>query len=89
MSNESDFVENISGYYANSLDVSRDFGGPLVYFHIQTIQQQKHEFLSERHVEMIYATLALWGIAEWVTQVKLKLNWWSLTTSENRLFIKR
>ncbi len=33
-----------------------------MYFHVQAIYQQKHDFLSERHVEMIYATLASWGM---------------------------
>jgi hypothetical protein len=33
-----------------------------VYFHIQAIKEQNSNFLSNRHVELIYATLASWGM---------------------------
>jgi hypothetical protein len=62
MNNEVDLVKNISDYYAKSLSVFREFGGPSVYFHVQAITQQRCDFMSERHFEMIYATLASWGM---------------------------
>jgi len=62
MNNESELVKHISDYYSKSLDVLREFGGPSVYFHVQAIKQQRHDFMSERHLEMIYATLASWGM---------------------------
>ncbi|HZT04520.1 MAG TPA: hypothetical protein VFA39_19890, partial [Steroidobacteraceae bacterium] len=40
----------------------RSFGGPSVYFHEQCLQAGANEFLSERHLEMLYATLASWGM---------------------------
>ena len=62
MNNETELVRNISYYYSRSLSVFRDFGGPSIYFHIQAIKQQRLDFMSERHIEMIYATLASWGM---------------------------
>jgi hypothetical protein len=62
MSNESDFITNIEYYYKQSLDVMKDFGGPSIYFHVQAIKEQESAFLSDRHIEMIYATLASWGM---------------------------
>jgi len=60
--NEDDLINNIGHYYKRSLEVMREFGGPSIYFHIQAIQAQKTDFLSDRHIEMIYATLASWGM---------------------------
>jgi hypothetical protein len=40
----------------------KDFGGPSIYFHVQAIKEQETGFLSDRHIEMIYATLASWGM---------------------------
>ena len=62
MNNEIELVRDISCYYAKSISVLREFGGPSVYFHIQAINQQRNDFMSERHIEMIYATLASWGM---------------------------
>lgn len=62
MHNEVKLVKNIAGYYSKSLGILREFGGPSVYFHCQAIEQQRHDFMSERHIEMIYATLASWGL---------------------------
>jgi hypothetical protein len=62
MNNEIELVRDISDYYSKSMRVFREFGGPSVYFHIQAINQQRHDFMSERHIEMIYATLALCGM---------------------------
>jgi len=60
--NEDDLLSKLGHYYKRSLDVSKDFGGPSIYFHIQAIKEQETNFISERHIEMIYATLAAWGM---------------------------
>jgi hypothetical protein len=60
--NENVLVDNISYYYNKSLSVLKDFGGPSVYFHVQAIKEQENNFLSDRHIEMIYGTLASWGM---------------------------
>jgi len=60
--NEDDLISNLKYYYNLSLSVLKEFGGPSVYFHIQSINEYETNFLSDRHVEMIYATLASWGM---------------------------
>lgn len=60
--NEKELAENAQCYYDKSLDISNEFGGPSLYFHTQAIAEQKERFLSERHTEMIYATLSSWGM---------------------------
>ncbi len=62
MNNEIELVKHISDYYSKSCSVLDEFGGPSVYFHVQAIKEQGHDFMSERHIEMIYATLASWGM---------------------------
>jgi hypothetical protein len=62
MNNEIELVENITSYYESSKKVLTDFGGPSVYFHVQAVKEQGLNFMSERHIEMIYATLASWGM---------------------------
>ena len=60
--NEKKLIENSEYFYEKSSRVLNDFGGPSVYFHIQAIAEQQKDFLSLRHLEMIYATLASWGM---------------------------
>lgn len=62
MRNEDDLIINIDHYYKRSLEVMKEFGGPSIYFHVQAIKEQENDFLSDRHIEMIYATLASWGM---------------------------
>jgi len=62
MRNEDDLIKNIGHYYKRSLEVMKEFGGPSIYFHVQAIKEQETDFLSDRHIEMIYATLASWGM---------------------------
>ncbi len=62
MTNENDLLSNINYYYDRSLSVLKEFGGPSIYFHVQTIKEQETSFLSDRHIEMIYATLTSWGM---------------------------
>ena len=60
--NTSALLRRLRHYYGLSVDVLRDFGGPSVYFHQQSIRAQASAFLGDRHIEMIYATLASWGM---------------------------
>lgn len=62
MKNEDDLIGRLQYYYKLSLALLKEFGGPSVYFHIQAIKEQEYNFLSDRHIEMIYATLASWGM---------------------------
>ncbi len=38
------------------------FKGPALHFSIQALLECKRNFLSERHIEMVYATLVAWGM---------------------------
>jgi hypothetical protein len=62
VNNEDELIRRLRYYYDRSLAVLKEFGGPSVYFHIQAIKEQESNFLSDRHIEMIYATLASWGM---------------------------
>ena len=42
--------------------IVKDFGGPSLYFHQRSLEEQKKSFLQDTHLEMIYATLASWGM---------------------------
>lgn len=60
--NTAALLADLRGYYDLSVGVLQDFGGPSVYFHQQAIRAQASAFLGDRHIEMIYATLASWGM---------------------------
>jgi hypothetical protein len=60
--NEKELIKNLQKYYDKSKDLYKDFGGPSVYFHIKAINEQRRKFLSDRHIELIYATLTSWGL---------------------------
>ena len=62
MNNEDKLINRLGYYYDLSLRVLKEFGGPSIYFHVQAIKEQENNFLSHRHIEMIYATLASWGM---------------------------
>ena len=62
MTNERSLLNDLARYYRLSKLVKDEFGGPSVYFHVQAIKEQHDNFLSNRHLEMIYATLASWGM---------------------------
>lgn len=51
-----------SGYYARSFNVAKLFGEPAVYFHQKALEWQQNDFLGDRHLEYIYATLLAWGM---------------------------
>jgi hypothetical protein len=54
--------ENIDYYMKFTKDTGGKFGGPSIYFHQEAIKEGKKHFLSERHLEMIYAMLPSWGM---------------------------
>ena len=60
--NSEALLASLRRYYDLSVGVLQDFGGPSVYFHQQAIFAQTSDFLGDRHIEMIYATLASWGM---------------------------
>lgn len=62
VSNKEALLADLPYYYNSSVTVLQDFGGPSVYFHQQALQAQQTDFLGDRHIEMIYATLASWGM---------------------------
>ena len=51
-----------SGYYARSLNIAKLFGEPAMYFHQKALEWQQNDFLGDRHLEYIYATLLAWGM---------------------------
>jgi len=53
---------NYKNYLPRLKTLHMDFGGPSVYFHQQALKEASQNFLSERHVEMVYATLTSWGM---------------------------
>jgi len=62
LKNKEDLIQNLRDYYERSLDILHEFGGPSVYFHTQCIREKKQNFLTDRHIELIYATLTAWGM---------------------------
>jgi hypothetical protein len=49
-------------HFADSYRHFEAFGGPCVYFHTECLRAGRDAFLSERHLEMLYATLTAWGM---------------------------
>src|ERR1700738_5366366 len=56
------FLAEQKRWFAGSYEVFCSFGGPCVYFHEECLNAGAREFLSRRHVEMLYATLTGWGM---------------------------
>ncbi len=56
------FIADQSRYFERSYQQFVDFGGPCVYFHFECLRAARENFLSVRHIEMLYATLAAWGM---------------------------
>ncbi len=52
--------------YSTYLDIAKgignNFGGPSLYFHQRALDEIERSFLGKTHIEMIYATLASWGM---------------------------
>lgn len=49
-------------YVAESKAVKTDFSGPSLHFHQRALEEINREFLGKTHLEMVYATLASWGM---------------------------
>jgi hypothetical protein len=56
------FLANQQRYFNFCYKGFLDFGGPCVYFHKECLVAGEENFLSERHIEMLYATLTAWGM---------------------------
>jgi len=60
--NAARFLADQQRYFAGSYEEFSSFGGPSVYFHNECLCAGTEAFLSQRHIEMLYATLASWGM---------------------------
>lgn len=78
--NSERFLAGQRRYFENAYEEFRSFGGPSVYFHERCLLAATEEFLSIRHVEMLYATLASWGMHRMGDPgaTKTKLTEWDL-----------
>jgi hypothetical protein len=56
------FIANPQKYFSGSYKQFAKFGGPSIYFHYECLRAGKKKFLSDRHIEMLYATLVAWGM---------------------------
>ena len=61
-SNSEDLAKKLKCYFKNSYEKFLEFGGPSVHFHNLCMEECRSNFLSDRHVELIYATLTGWGM---------------------------
>ncbi len=53
---------NYTDFQNNLINVGNDFGGPSLYFHKRSLEEKNKSFLSDTHIENIYATLVAWGM---------------------------
>ncbi len=60
--NSERFLADQRTYFGGSYDQFCAFGGPCVYFHRECLRARERGFLSDRHIEMLYATLTAWGM---------------------------
>jgi hypothetical protein len=87
--NTDNLIANQKSLYMRSLNVLKDFGGPSVYFHIQAIKEQETAFLSKRHLEMIYAALASWGMHKMGDPDSTKAKLVNFSEFENSILIHK
>jgi len=90
--NISSFLAGQKEYFATSYEQFEAFGGPCVYFHRECLRAADTAFLSDRHIETLYATLASWGMHRMgrTDKAKTKLTDWrrfsgSITANAERL----
>lgn len=76
--NTARFLAHQRTYFAGAYEGFVMFGGPCVYFHNECLRASAEEFLSKRHIEMLYATLTAWGMHRMgdVEVTKTKLTDW-------------
>lgn len=55
-------MQRLLQYKSNIENSANYFGGPSLYFHQKALEYQQTEFLSDRHIEYVYATLVAWGM---------------------------
>ena len=55
-------VKNLAEYSYTITLTKYTFNGPSLYFHQKALECQQTEFLSNRHIEYVYATLVAWGM---------------------------
>jgi hypothetical protein len=60
--NTTRFLADPRIYFSHSYEQFCAFGGPCVYFHLECLRAGRENFLSQRHIEMLYATLTAWGM---------------------------
>ena len=60
--NTTAFLRDPRRYFDGAYDQFCAFGGPCVYFHRECLVAGGAEFLSNRHIETLYATLTAWGM---------------------------
>lgn len=74
------FLADQVRHFSDSYGQFVAFGGPCVYFHLECLRAGREAFLSDRHVEMLYATLTAWGLHRMgdVDTTKTKLKDWML-----------
>lgn len=60
--NLKDIINEFDYYFDKTKDLGKQFGGPSIYFHVECINEQQTNWLSKRHLELIYATLTSWGM---------------------------
>ncbi|MGC2527784.1 MAG: hypothetical protein WA639_08555 [Candidatus Acidiferrum sp.] len=78
------FLADQQRYFSGSHNQFLAFGGPCVYFHEQCLAAGAENFLSLRHIEMLYATLTAWGMHRMGDSNKAKTrltNWLPFHTS--------
>src|SRR6266498_2028922 len=56
------FIADQKRYFEGSYELFDRFGGPCRYFHDECLRARRDKFLSERHIEMLNATLTAWGM---------------------------
>ncbi len=76
--NSERFLADQQTYFSGSYKGFCEFGGPCVYFHHECIRAGHEAFLSDRHIEMLYATLTAWGMHRMgdTEKTKTKLTEW-------------
>lgn len=60
--NTATFLRDRQRYFDGAYEQFCAFGGPCVYFHRECLAAGEADFLSNRHIEMLYATLTAWGM---------------------------
>jgi hypothetical protein len=64
--------DNFATYIDKAKSIGDSFGGPSLYFHGRALEEAQNNFLGNSHLEMIYATLASWGMHRMgITKTKL------------------